>query len=332
MLKKQNIILTIMLLFILFLLGTTHVNATTEIKEVEMDMQGAVPVVGEGPKEIEISSEQYEIVSQKWYEMDENGSTSNDYNTEVMTFEYGKTYYFTMYIQAKTDYIFNENEIVITTKNITWDSDPGKGIITNPDNPYVGCVFISGWYTTGTINANIVLDGKDIVPTVGEAPKKLTISSDEYEIYEQNWYDENYNEITTFKEGEKYFYMLVVKSKVAYGFDGDSKMQVNNISWIDSYSEARLGEYGQYEGCLIFMGLTEPVEKNTEEDTSDEKNQEDENTDLNEINTEKNSNTNEEGIKDITPTTGNNEMSYIETFVISGFIMIALIIILKKNK
>lgn len=168
---KKILFLSLFLIIGLLSFIPNTVNADSiEISEVTIDFDGAVPVIGEAPKDIIINSDKYEIVDQGWHEK-ENGQATNN---KVTTFEYGKAYFFEMHIKAKVDYEFVSP--VITTKNIVLDNDHGKGIITNQNNPYYGCVFIQGTYTTGTVHANIELDrASNIIPIVGETPKYLTI-------------------------------------------------------------------------------------------------------------------------------------------------------------
>lgn len=255
---KKLLILSLFLIIGLLLFIPNAVNAETTIDKVIIDFDGAVPVVGEEPKDIVIDSEKYEIVYQEWNECDEDGNVTDN---KVATFEFGETYLFTMYIKANAGYTFSET--IITTKNIAWDASDGveddgydKRIVTDPGHKYQGCVFIQGHYTVGTVHDEIELDRtSDIIPIIGKTPQYLNIASEEYEIFSQEWYDENNNLVSTFEAGKEYRYTLALQHNTAYGWDSLSTLTLNNIDWIQCFSRALLTD-----GTLWFVGDISPVE------------------------------------------------------------------------
>lgn len=60
--------------------------------------------------------------------------------------------------------------------------------------------------------------------------------------------------VSTFEEGKQYYYKLVLKHKTAYGWDSSSSLDIKNIDWIVTFSEADLST-----GTLGFFGGISPV-------------------------------------------------------------------------
>lgn len=253
---KAKKILFLSLFFIMGLILCTPnvVNADTTISEVIVDFDGAVPVVGEAPKDVVINSEKYEVVFQEWVECDEDGNSTTN---KVATFEYGKTYHFEIYVRVKEGYAsFIDNAPIITIKNINGYNEH-KAIVTNEDNRYYGCVNVGLDYTTGTVHDDIEIEGtEDIIPVVGGDLPYLTITSDEYEVEYQKWLDESFNPVSTFEEGKEYYYVLALKHKTAFGWDSSSTLNVSNIDWIYTMTGPVVNE-----GTLVFAGIISPVEK-----------------------------------------------------------------------
>lgn len=242
---KKLLFLSLFLIIGLLLFIPNAVNAATTIDAVTIDFKEAVPVVGEAPENIATihSSEKYVIVQPEWYEI-ENGKLTDK---KVGTFEYGKMYYFHMYLQPKEGYQFIDYNInpKVTTENITWVPTgitiKSGDVVLDSTSPYYGYYEYENFYAIGVLHEDVEIEETaDIVPVVGGTPQYLNIFPDEYEEVSQEWYDMEGNPVTTFEEGKQYVYELTINHKTAFGWDKTSTFNVNNINWTDTKYESNI--------------------------------------------------------------------------------------------
>lgn len=95
------------------------------------------------------------------------------------------------------------------------------------------------------INKNLIdvieIDGTSIYPVVGGEPKYLPDSTEQYNIIEQDWYDEEGEPVTKFEEGKEYVFFIRLEPKNNYYF---SDATTANITKMDKTTTMYDEEYG----------------------------------------------------------------------------------------